>query len=300
MQNDLSAAPATMCAMGARPDAIVFDVDGVLVETQGSYIEAVARTVQWLIVHELGLVDDGPAIDAETIRVWKRSGHWNDDWDLSHALDQWLSSAAGRTTTERRRNAGDAALAARAERPLYRPRWERIRGIFEEIYNGSAGDAERYGVEPRVHQARGLAETERVLLEAGLLSAIAELGIDKVGIVTGRARADWDAVRARIPLPLATAVATMEDGRKPDVAPLRKVVEALRPRAFYAVGDTLADLDMVTRWNASGSEVLGTAVMLCPPGDEPEYRARGARLFIRSLADLPERLRSASSPRATP
>jgi phosphoglycolate phosphatase-like HAD superfamily hydrolase len=138
-----------------------------------------------------------------------------------------------------------------------------------------------------------------VLLEAGLLRELALMGIGKVGIVTGRSLADWDAVRVRMPLPVETAVATMEDGRKPDVALLRKVVEALRPRAFYAVGDTLSDLEMVNDWNASGTPVTGTAVVLCPPEDEPGYRARGARLFIRSPADLPELLRRASSPRAT-
>lgn len=289
-----------MCAVDARPDAIIFDVDGVLVETQSSYIEAVARTVQWLLMHDLALADDGPAVDAATIRAWKRAGHWNDDWDLSDAMYEWLAAATGSTTSQRRRSAGDPATAARREPSVDRARWDRIRGVFEEFYNGTAVATARYGVRPLVHQERGLAASERVLLEAGLLRELARIGIEKVGIVTGRALADWDAVRARIPLPVATAVATMEDGRKPDVAPLRKVVEALRPRAFYAVGDTLADLDMVTRWNASGSEALGTAVMLCPPEDEPEYRARGARLFIRSLADLPERLRSASSPPETP
>src|SRR5574341_2132134 len=102
------------CAMHA-PDAIVFDVDGVLVETEASYIEAVARTVQWLLVNELGLVDDGPAVDRATVRLWKRTGRWNDDWDLSYALYRWLSAARGATTTERRRDAGDAETAARGE-----------------------------------------------------------------------------------------------------------------------------------------------------------------------------------------
>ncbi|MBM4434699.1 MAG: hypothetical protein FJ028_06305 [Chloroflexi bacterium] len=284
--------------MDPTPDAIVFDVDGVLVETQGSYIEACARTVHWLVVHDLALVDDGPAVDAATIRAWKRAGHWNDDWDLSYAMFAWLSEARGSTTAQRRRSAEDPERAARAHVPIERERWERIRGIFEEIYNGTPVATARYGVAPLVRQERGLADTERVLLEAGLLRDLALMGIEKVGIVTGRARADWDAVRARIPLPLGTVVATMEDGRKPDVAPLRKVVDALRPRAFVSVGDTLADLEMVTRWNGSGP-VPGTAVMVCPPEDEADYRARGARLFIRSLADLPETLRRASSPPAT-
>lgn len=281
-------------------DTIVLDVDGVLVETQASYIEAVARTVQWLLVNDHSLVDDGPAVDAATIRAWKRSGHWNDDWDLSYALHDWLAAAEGATTTQRRRDAGDAEAAARVERPIDRARWERIRGIFEEIYNGTDVATARYGVAPLVQQEQGLAATERVLLEAGLLRELALMGIEKVGIVTGRSMPDWEAVRVRMPLPLETVVATMEDGRKPDIGPLKRVLDALRPKAFVAVGDTLADLEMVIRWNAGGSAVPGTPVMLCPAEDEPDYRARGASLFIRSLADLPALLRRASSPPAMP
>jgi HAD superfamily phosphatase len=278
-------------------DTVVFDVDGVLVETDSSYIEGVARAVQWILVNEVGLVDDGPAVDRATVHLWKRAGGWNDDWDLSYALYCWLLAAHGGTTTQVRREAGDPERAAlrtiedlEADAGTTRTlEWRDVQGIFEEIYNGSAIATARYNVPARVRQERGLAETERVLLEAGLLRELTRLGIRKVGIVTGRARADWEAVRARIPLPLDTAVATMEDGRKPDPAPLRKVVRALEPTAFVAVGDTLWDLEMVLRWNATaeGRAVPGTAVMLCPAEDEPAYRAKGATLFIRSLADLP-------------
>jgi len=281
-----------------RADTIVFDVDGVLVDTESSYIEAVARTVQWLLTSELALVDDGPAVDRATVRLWKRTGRWNDDWDLSYALYCWFVGSSGATTSERRRSAGDAEAAARrdiADLERAAPRhltWEEVRGIFEEIYNGTPVATMRYGVKARVRQERGLAETERVLLEASLLRELALLGLHKVGIVTGRSLPDWDAVRVRIPLPVETAVATMEDGRKPDVAPLRKVVDALRPSAFIAVGDTLADLEMVVRWNESDPDVPGTPVMLCPAEDEATYRVAGATLFIRSLADLPALVRA--------
>ncbi len=283
--------------MSPRLDAIVFDVDGVLVETESSYIEAVARTVQWLLVHELGLEDDGPAVDRATVHLWKRTGRWNDDWDLSYALYEWLAAAPGATTTARRRAAGDAEAAARREIAFDRARWDAIRGVFEEIYNGTTTAVSRYDVPARVNNERALAETERVLLEAGLIRELLDIGIDKVGIVTGRSLPDWEPIRPRIPLPVDIAVATMEDGRKPDPAPLAKVVAMLRPRAFAAVGDTMADLEMVVRWNASaaGRTTPGTAVMLCPAEDEATYRAAGASLFIRSVADLPSLLRSASS-----
>lgn len=296
--------------MDTAASAIVFDVDGVLVETESSYGEAVVRTVRWLLAHEAELADDGPAIDRALARLWKREGSWNNDWDLAYGMYCWLAAAEGATTTERRRSAGRAEAAARA--PLAelerragtrrRRSWDEVRGIFEEIYNGTDVAVTRYGVEPRVRQARGLKEDERVLLERALLEELAELGITEVGVVTGRSRADWEQIRPRLPLPLDVAVATDDDGRKPDPAPLRKVLGELRPRAFVAVGDTLDDVRMVQRWNetAEGERVPGTAVVLCPEEDEPAYRAAGATLFIRRLAELPALLRRASSPPGRP
>jgi phosphoglycolate phosphatase-like HAD superfamily hydrolase len=283
--------------MGSRPDAVVFDVDGVLIDTEGSYVEAVARTVHWLLVHDAGLRDDGPPFDRAMVHLWKRTAGWNDDWDLAYAMYRWLIAAEGSTTTARRRSAEAAEQAAQRGLPeLERASdarralgWDEVRGVFEEIYNGTAVAVERYGVTPRVHRDHGLAESERILLEDGVLAELASIGIDKVGIVTGRSRLDWEQVAARLPLPPSVAVATMEDGRKPEPTPLGKVVRALRPRSVVAVGDTRADLEMVRRWNATddGARVPAHAVLVCPEEDEPDYRAAGGSLFIRELSDLP-------------
>ena len=38
-------------------------------------------------------------------------------------------------------------------------------------------------------------------------------------------------------------------------------------------------------------EAVTVAAMICPAEDEPAYRAAGAKLFLRSLADLPALIR---------
>lgn len=252
---------------------MVFDVDGVLVDTDASYIEAVVRTAHWL----LGPHAEG--IDARMAKLFKRTGDWNNDWDLSYALYCWrlgapaldASAAARSSLRELRERAG-----ARAELT-----YVEVLGVFEEFYNGSAVATERYGMPARVGVARGLAENETIALRAALVDELRAIGVSKFGVVTGRVRADWEQVRARIPLPAGVAVATDEDGRKPDAAPLRKVVESLEAGEFVSVGDTLNDLRMVQAYGR------GHAVMLCAADEEDEYRAAGARLFIRSLDDLP-------------
>jgi HAD superfamily hydrolase (TIGR01548 family) len=257
---------------------VVFDVDGVLVDTDASYVEAVVRTARWL------LGERAKGIDRDLVKLFKRLGDWNNDWDLSYGLYCWrigspelpAETAARLPLGELRGRAGPEAVVG----------YDEVRGIFEEHYNGTARAVERFGAEPRVHVQHGLAEVETIQLADGLIAELRELGITKFGVVTGRTLDDWEQVRTRIPLPPETVVATDEDGRKPDPTALRIVVDRLGAADFISVGDTLNDLRMVQ------SLGRGHAVMLCSAEEEPSYRAAGCRLFVRRLADLPELVRS--------
>ena len=283
-------------------DAVVFDVDGVLVDTDRSYTEAVIRTVQHFLVGEAGVRDDGPAVDRLTVRAFRRGGGWNNDWDLAYGLLAWLSASRGGSTSERRDAAEPTLRAAgrtrdelaRAAGPALRWSWEEVRGVFEELYNGSAVARERYGVEPRLNVARGLAADETVLVERRTLDDLAAIGISKLGIVTGRTAADFAQVRPRLPFDDTLAVVTDDDGRKPDPSLLARVLTTLQARRALAVGDTLDDLRMAQRFagTAMGKERAVTPVILCSVEDEAAYRAAGGRHFIRAVSELPTMARS--------
>ena len=60
-----------------RPDVIVFDMDGVLVEVTQSYREAIRETVHHFT---------GKLVSHDTIQDYKNAGGWNNDWLLSHRL----------------------------------------------------------------------------------------------------------------------------------------------------------------------------------------------------------------------
>ena len=264
-------------------DAVVFDVDGVLVDTDASYTEAVIRTLRWLVPETL--------VDRTLIRLWRRTGDWNNDWDLCYGLYCWLKgspqldapSAARRSLPELQ-----AAAAAASDLGLgYRD----VQGIFEEHYNGTEAAVARYGVVARVHNERPLAVDERVMLEPGLLAELRTMGIAKLGVVTGRVRADWEQVAGRIPLPLGVPVATDEDGRKPDPAPLRHVVEALAPTGVAVVGDTLNDLRMTQAYARVGT-IPAVCLIRCDVDESEAYLRAGAAATIRALGELPAALRA--------
>lgn len=259
----------------------MFDVDGVLVDTAASYNEAVVRTVRWLL-------PDAP-VDHATVALWKRSGDWNNDWDLAYGLYCWLRAPEpAPSATAAARPLADLVAAAgpRADRS-----YAVVQGVFEEHYNGTTRAIARYGVQPLVGNAVPLADQERIVLEPAHLAALRAAGVERFGVVTGRVRADWDQIATRLPLPPGTPVATDEDGRKPDPSGLELVLGQLRARRYVYIGDTLNDLRLVQAHTAAGG-IPGHAVILCVASDEGPYRAAGATSFVRSLGELPDKVRS--------
>lgn len=253
----------------------MFDVDGVLVDTVASYNEAVVRTVGWLI--------PAAPVDHGTVALWKRSGDWNNDWDLAYGLYCWLRTTDRMTVADAaRRSLADLEVAAGA-RAIHS--YAVVRGVFEEYYNGTAVAIERYGASPLVRNDRPLAAQERIVLDPEHIAHLQASGIHKFGVVTGRVRADWDQVAARLPLPADTVVATDEDGRKPDPAGLIRVLGRLRARGFVYIGDTLNDLRMVQALSGP-DRTPGHAVILCGQSEEASYRDAGATTFVRSLGEL--------------
>jgi len=67
-------------------DAAIFDCDGVLIDTRDSYQRCIVETVRYFIS---GLTDAGPPSDEalrETTHLLKKSGGFNNDWDVAYAI----------------------------------------------------------------------------------------------------------------------------------------------------------------------------------------------------------------------
>ena len=67
-----------------KPDVLVFDMDGVLVEVGQSYRESIRETVRHFT---------GADVSHDTIQDFKNAGGWNNDWQLSHRLIADLGKA---------------------------------------------------------------------------------------------------------------------------------------------------------------------------------------------------------------
>ena len=276
------------------PDAIVFDVDGVLIDVRGSFLEAVKRTVQHVVIRETGIRDRGPLVDDALIATFKRAGGFNNDWDLAHALALWYVEATpAADTVELRQRAGDplaaarVALRARASRVPH-PSHDEVKESMLELYWGSAEAERLFGVRPRLGMREPLLASERVLLRPETTNALLRLGVTRFGVLTGRLRIEWDAVCGRVPLPRDLVVATDEDGRKPDPLLLRGIVQRLGARHPWYVGDVMDDWRLVAAYRERfGAGTADAVLVVSDPTDERALRAAGARRFIRDVNELP-------------
>jgi HAD superfamily hydrolase (TIGR01548 family) len=87
-----------------KPEIIIFDVDGVLVDVRGSFHKTVLETVKFF---------SGKPVTVRELHRWKNRSGFNDDWKLSTA---WVQS-----------------LGVQCE-------YEEVKSRFVEIYWGQNGD----------------------------------------------------------------------------------------------------------------------------------------------------------------
>ena len=84
-------------------DLLIFDMDGVLIDVSKSYREAVRRTVDVYLRDCLGFETKREMISQKTIALFKSSGGFNNDWDLTSGLLLCLLSCSGLPPLPRRR-----------------------------------------------------------------------------------------------------------------------------------------------------------------------------------------------------
>ncbi len=265
-------------------DAVVLDVDGVLVDVADSYRRAIVESVER--VH-------GRTIRKSHVQAFKDAGGFNDDWELTDAAALYvLATGEGyggsiEEYTDAIAEAGgglDAATTVVREalgaREFQRvtDRWdrERLRDVFQQLYLG--GDLYRSleGGEPDLsgedatagdvmgasgtagapdgdggdesEPLRGYVHDEPVLLDDETREHLLERY--DVGILTGRPAAEAELALGRVGLGEIPAEGrfTMDDWEegKPHPRALTTLAERFDAGAVAFVGDTLDDVRTAT------------------------------------------------------
>ncbi|WP_435180210.1 TIGR01548 family HAD-type hydrolase [Halorussus sp. AFM4] len=294
-----------------QADAVVLDIDGVVVDVADSYRRAIVESVER--VH-------GDTIEKSAIQAFKDAGGFNNDWELTYAaalfvlarregLDLDVAEFTDRIAARRAESddvdAADGLDAAEAvvddalppaARERARADWdpERLREVFQQLYLGADLYADIEGGEPDI-EAPGFIRDEPVLLDGETLDRLAD---SPLGVVTGRPAAEADIAMRRAGLDVPDDRRfTMDDWAegKPHPRALVTLAERFGAESVVFVGDTLDDVR--TARNADDEDpdrdYYGVGVLtggLTGEEGRRKYEAAGADAVIDSVNDLPELL----------
>mgnify|MGYP006282280673 CR=1 FL=1 len=280
-------------------DAIVLDIDGVLVDVADSYRRAIVESIDHVY---------GETIEYDDIQLFKDAGGFNNDWELTYAAALYvlarrekprlsietytgLIEASGGGPTAAETAIADELDPAAREQVLAEWDRDRLRDVFQQLYLGSDLYRELEGGEPDL-DTEGFIHDEPVLLEA---AARETLETWPLGVLTGRPAPEAEIALERVGLSIPQEYRfTMDDwdGGKPDPGALTELADRLGADRPVFVGDTLDDIRTVN--NAAEADpsrtYLGVGVLtggLSGEAGRRKYRNVGADIIIESVNDLP-------------
>ena len=296
-------------------DAVVLDIDGVLVDESDSYRRAVVESVERVY---------GDTIEKAAIQSFKDAGGFNNDWDVTYAaalfvlarregLEMDVDAFTDRIAERRRENdagtgepeAGDGldaaeavvevALPEPARERVYRD-WnpERLREVFQQLYLGADLYSDIEGERPDL-DAPGFIHDEPVLLDAETRDALADYPL---GVVTGRPADEADIAQRRagleVPEDRRFTMDDWEEG-KPHPRALVTVAERLNAESVVYAGDTLDDVRTARNADDEDPSRDYYAVGVLTGGLTGEegrrkFETAGADAVIESVDDLPDLL----------
>ncbi|MFB6096909.1 MAG: TIGR01548 family HAD-type hydrolase [Haloferacaceae archaeon] len=282
-----------------RVDAVVLDIDGVLVDVGESYRRAIVESIREVY---------GETIDVGDVQLFKDAGGFNNDWELTyaaalyvlgtdHGLDQSLAAFTdavrerGGGLSGARAVVGDLPAAAQAE---ITDRWdrERLRAVFQALYLGADLYRDLEGGEPPLETA-GYIHDEPVLLDSATVDDLTERF--DVGVLTGRPAAEADIALERVGLDVPDEHRfTMDDWErgKPHPEALIALAERFDARATAFAGDTLDDVRTAINAREADSTraYYGVGVLtggLTGEAGRRKYSEAGADAVVETVNDLP-------------
>jgi len=248
------------------PEIIVFDIDGVLIDTRSSFRVAVSKTVQYYLTKILDYEDKGTLILPEEVQLFKLAGGYNDDWVLSQSAIMFFLYKALRfgcrdTCCIRQALPGleeftkeisyydDGIKKVREyiekkdEKVLYRIEMlvdtNLIIRVFQEMYAGRRYLKRLYGREPQGEIEEGVCERESIILDKSLL-------IPDVyyGIYTGRTDGETEVALEKLGLQLPKEVIITADSgiKKPNPRGLYLIRSFYKRECLSFVGDSMDDI----------------------------------------------------------
>ncbi|MFB6082240.1 MAG: TIGR01548 family HAD-type hydrolase [Halanaeroarchaeum sp.] len=281
-------------------DAVVLDVDGVLVDVADSYRRAIVETVERLY---------GATVPKAGVQGFKDAGGFNNDWVVTDGVALFVLAREAGLSLDL--DAFTDAIAARGggldgakgvvreyldedEAATVFDRWDpaAIRTVFQQLYLGS-DRYEAFEGDPATVDATGYIADEPVIVTRETIDDLTRRFA--VGILTGRPEREAEYALDRVGLAVPDERRfTMDDWEegKPHPRALVTIAERCGASAVAFVGDTLDDVR--TAQNAADADgtrtYYGIGVLtggLTGASGRETYETAGADAVVDSVNDLP-------------
>ena len=284
-------------------EAVVLDVDGVLVDVADSYRRAIVESVERVY---------SDTIERAAVQQFKDAGGFNNDWDLTYAAALFVlarregleGSIAAFTDRIAARGGGldaarevvERALASDAADRVYEA-WEpdRLRDVFQGLYLGTDLYRDLEGREPDLDR-RGYIHDEPVLVNPATIDALTDAF--SVGVLTGRPAAEAEIALSRVGLDVPPDHRfTMDDWKegKPHPRALVTLADRLDAEHTVFVGDTLDDVRTARNAAEADPERIYRAIGVLTGGltgsdGTEKFERAGVDAVLDSVNDLPRLL----------
>jgi|RhiMethySRZTD1v2_1073278.scaffolds.fasta_scaffold172661_2 phosphoglycolate phosphatase-like HAD superfamily hydrolase len=301
-------------------DGIIFDVDGVLIDTRLSYNLAIKETVK----HLLDILDLAKTIQSVSDNIllkMRLTGGFNNDTDTTYALI--LTSLVSEITSTKElesllfggTNRIDARGIISVERylsTLYsRATVEKIKRrlnypgpvggsivttVFDEVFYGAELFKQRYGVSPKYYFGDGLIDNEKVVITRTTTRFLLNRFNNSIGVVSGRSKLAFEySLQGILSTFNREACIFLEDeprkNAKPNPYGIGKAMERMLTKHAIYVGDSVEDIIMVGK----AKEEMGLDVEFIgvygssakPMETRRALKQNGAELLLRSVNKLP-------------
>jgi HAD superfamily phosphatase len=252
----------------SRVRAVIFDVDGVLLDARASYHAVAEEAARRAVAEVLGEPCTAPFDRDREVPQFKAAGRFNDDWEMARGIALLLhlrqrGAAPGlQRFLQAAQGTGVAGLAKAL--PLIAASYpqERISRLCGALYGGRSHCRELFGFDaldalPDAPE-RGLWEQEPLLVDPALLQRVAKRF--PVALYTGRNPGEAALALVRCQLQVPQRLCWVSDGRprKPDPEGLVWLCgELLRSggEALF-VGDTADDQAAADAARARGAPLI--------------------------------------------
>lgn len=284
-------------------DAVVLDIDGVLVDTSQSYKQAVVETIR--VVYDV-------EIEKEYVQQFKNAGGFNNDWHVTDALALYvLASDSGYDrsieafTSDIESHGGGLSAAqhvlhlALGEHRFdaVRRDWEqeRLRRTFQWLYLGPDRYEQFESAAPPPDQppVDGLMDAETILVDDETIATLQ--AHYPMGVLTGRPSGEATIALERVGLDIPRHhLISMDDwdGGKPDPDGLMTLATRLDADTIAYAGDELDDVRTAVNATTRDSDrtYYGIGVQsggVTGKAGKARFESVGATAVLESINELP-------------